>query len=119
MNFSLDKWTSGEMSISLPEPNIFWRILGWTERIYTIRVVSTDYRNFEISYRCNTDHWLYSTDEYVLAVRNLANGQNVLNSLLKDEILKNEALKEFTHVNHSNQNCKNITFTILTKPFRV
>ena len=116
LNFSLDKWTSGEMTMSVPEQNRFWRMLGWSERLVTLRIISTDYRNYEISYRCNQDSWLYSSDEYVLGVRNLANGQSIFDSLAKSDVLKADVFKMFTKVNHTSQNCKNITFTVLTKP---
>jgi len=80
-----------------------------------MKIVETDYKNYEITYRCNDDFWLISHDEYIFRVRNLFYGENIFNSFMKDQSFNTNVFQNAIRINHNNSFCKNITFTIYTK----
>ena len=111
-NMTVDKWGSGNIVISAPQPNLLWRLLGWKIKTEEVKVVRTDYNSYAILYRCNEQSWLRSFDEYALNIRNIANGQAVLNTIIQAGNNSTEVreLAAFPRVNQTNPLCSTVAF---------
>ena len=99
------------MSHEAPETNLIKLLLGHKVKTVKSRIVSTDYTDYALAYRCNDDDFFQSHDEYFFLVRNEANGPSVLNSIIQRENNSTDVmmLAAFPKVNHSNPLCSSIT----------
>jgi len=114
MVLKLNASNTGDLTAVVPEPSWFWRLLGWTERVIKMKVIDTDYINYDVLYHCNEDNILYSHDEVYISTRDT--NANVTQWLTANSTaaiklsLTPRALSSIRKVTQSNSICGNITF---------
>jgi len=112
MTFKLNANNTGDLIAIMPEPSWFWRLLGWTERVIQMKIIDTDYTNYDVIYRCNNDNVFYSHDEIYIGARDTtANATQLLsNSTMAKLNLSPVKINGFKIITQSNLTCGNITF---------
>ena len=48
MVFKLNGKNTGDLDAVIPEPSWFWRLLDWTERVVQMKIIDTDYSNYDV-----------------------------------------------------------------------
>ena len=112
MAFSLNNNATGELSAEIPETSWFWRMLGWKNRTVKMKILNTDYTNYEITYRCNEEPMIFSYDEIHIGVResNMNVSQSIMNSTALKLGYSLEKMNKFTIVIQTSSSCNNVTF---------
>ena len=113
MIFKLNGNNTGDLVAVIPEPSWFWQLLGWTERVVEMKIIDTDYSNYDVIYRCNCDNIFYSHDEIYIGTRDTSaiNATQLFsNSTITKLSLFPFKIDSFKKVTQSNYSCGNIKF---------